>query len=49
MAFNFVDLIGLIKELVGNDEKMGKFREIVADIKELISDIKDVVEIFKKQ
>lgn len=49
MAFNLVDFIGLIKELIGNDEKMSKFREIVADIKELVNDIKDVVEIFKKE
>ncbi|MCR5261958.1 MAG: hypothetical protein K6C94_09000 [Candidatus Gastranaerophilales bacterium] len=48
MAFNLTDFFGLIKELIGNNEKMDKFREITADIKELINDIKDVVAMFQK-
>lgn len=48
MAFNFVDFFTLVRELVGNNEKMDKFREIVADVKELIADIKDVVAMFQK-
>lgn len=48
MAFNVIDFFGLIRELIGNEEKMGKFREIVGDIKELINDIKDVVALFQK-
>ena len=42
-----VDIITLIKELIADDAKMGKFREIVADIKELIMDIKDAVKLVK--
>lgn len=42
-----VDIITLIKELIADDAKMNKFREIVADIKELVSDIKDAVKLVK--
>lgn len=42
-----VDIITLIKELIADDAKMSKFREIVADIKELITDIKDAVKLVK--
>ena len=42
-----VDIITLIKELIADDAKMNKFREIVADIKELITDIKDAVKLIK--
>ncbi|MGN0193260.1 MAG: hypothetical protein ACI4CY_07050 [Candidatus Gastranaerophilaceae bacterium] len=42
-----VDIITLIKELIADDAKMNKFREIVADIKELITDIKDAVKLVK--
>ena len=42
-----VDIITLIKELIADDAKMSKFREIVADIKELITDIKDAVRLVK--
>lgn len=49
MAINFFDILAFIKELVTDNEKMGKFREIIADIKELINDIKDVVSFFKKE
>ena len=48
MAVNVIEFFGLIRELIGNEEKMAKFREIVTDIKELINDIKDVVNLFKK-
>ena len=49
MAINVVELFALIKELIGNEDKMNKFREIVADIKELVNDIKDVVGMFGKE
>ena len=45
---NFIEILNFIKELVCDNEKMEKFKEVVADIKELISDIKDVVGFFKK-
>ena len=48
MAVNFIDFCTLIKELISSEEKMNKFREIIADIKELISDIKDVIAMFGK-
>ena len=41
MAVNVIEFFGLIKELISNEEKMAKFREIIADIKELINDAKD--------
>ena len=43
----FLELIGFIKDIISDEAKMNKFREVVTDIKELISDIKDVVNIFK--
>lgn len=43
MAVNVIEFFGLIKELIGNEEKMNKFREIIADIKELINDVKDIL------
>ena len=48
MAFNLVDFFALVKELIGNEEKMEKFREIIFDIKELVNDIKDAITIFQK-
>lgn len=48
MAINFFDILAFIKELISDNEKMGKFREIIMDIKELIYDIKDVISFFKK-
>ena len=42
-----VDILNFIKELIGDETKMSKFREIVADIKELVSDIKDAVKLVK--
>ena len=47
MTLNLADFFTLVKELIGSEEKMGKFREIITDIKELISDIKDVVAMFQ--
>ena len=44
----FVEILNFIKEIITDEAKMMKFREIVADIKELISDIKDVSNFFKK-
>lgn len=43
----FLELIGFIKDIISDETKMNKFREVVADIKELISDIKDVINSFK--
>ena len=48
MAINILDIISLIKEVISDNEKMGKFKEVVEDIKELINDIKDVIEIIKR-
>lgn len=45
----FIEILAFIKEIIADDNKMEKFREIVADIKELVSDIKDVVGFFKKE
>lgn len=45
----FIEILAFIKEIIADDNKMSKFREIVADIKELVSDIKDVVGFFKKE
>lgn len=47
MAINFIDLIALIRDVISDNDKMSKFREVVEDIKELINDIKDVVALFK--
>ncbi len=44
-----IEILAFIKEIIADDAKMAKFREVVADIKELISDIKDVVGFFKKE
>ena len=48
MAINIADFFGLIKELISNEEKMAKFREIIADIKELINDVRDISDSFKR-
>ena len=45
----FIEILAFIKEIIADDNKMSKFREIVADIKELVSDIKDVVGFFQKE
>lgn len=45
----FVEILAFIKEIIADDAKMAKFKELVADIKELVSDIKDVVNFFKKE
>lgn len=44
----FVAMLEFIKEVIADEAKMNKFREIVADLKELISDIKDVKDLFDK-
>lgn len=43
----FVEMLNFIKEIIADNEKMSKFREVIADIKELIADIKDVAGFFK--
>lgn len=48
MAVNFFEILTFIKEIIADNEKMAKFREVVNDIKELIHDIKDIVGFFKK-
>lgn len=45
----FIEILNFIKEIIADEAKMMKFREIVADIKELINDIKDVVNFLKKE
>lgn len=47
MAISFVDVLALIKDVISDNDKLAKFREVVADIKELICDIKDCVAFFK--
>lgn len=42
-----INILGLIKDLISDNEKMEKFKEIVTDVKELISDIKDVLKLVK--
>lgn len=42
-----INILGLVKDLISDSEKMEKFKEIVADVKELISDIKDVLKLVK--
>lgn len=44
-----IEVLAFIREIITDDKKMEKFKEVVADIKELIYDIKDVVEFFKKK
>ena len=38
-----------IKDIIADEAKMAKFREIVADLKELSNDIKDVKNLFDKE
>ena len=45
----FIEILAFIKEIIADDNKMAKFKELVADIKELVADIKDVVNFFKKE
>ena len=45
----FLEVLMFIKEIIADDAKMSKFREVIADLKELVSDIKDAVELFKKK
>lgn len=48
MTVSIIDVIGFLKELIGNPEKMAKFKEIIDDLKELIGDIKDAVKLVKE-
>lgn len=41
------EILNFIKELIGDEAKMSKFREIVADVKELAADIRDAVELVR--
>ena len=45
----FAEIIEFIKDIIADEAKMAKFREIVADLKELINDIKDVKNLFDKE
>ena len=45
----FAEIIEFIKDIIADEAKMNKFREIVADLKELINDIKDVKNLFDKE
>ena len=45
----FLEILMFIKEIIADDAKMSKFREVIADLKELVSDIKDAVELFKRK
>ena len=44
-----IDIVDFIKEIVSDEQKMAKFKEVVTGIKELIADIKDVVGFFDKK
>lgn len=44
-----VEILAFIKEIIADDAKMAKFKEVVTGIKELVADIKDVVGFFKKE
>ena len=44
-----IKLIDFIKDIISDENKMVKFKEVVTDIKELIYDIKDVIGFFKKE
>ena len=46
---NIVEVLKFIKEIIADDKKMAKFKEVITDIKELVYDIKDAVEFFKKE
>ena len=45
----FLEVLSFIKEIIADEAKMSKFREVIADIKELVYDIKDVIEFFNKK
>ena len=45
----FIDVIEFIKEIVVDEQKMAKFKEVVIGIKELIADIKDVAGFLKRE
>ena len=45
----FVEIVDFIKEIIADENKMAKFREVISGMKELISDIKDVIGFFKKE
>ena len=47
MAVSALELVGFIREMLSNDEKLKKFKEIAATIKSLIADIKDIVSFIK--
>jgi len=48
MALSALELVGFIREILSNDEKLKKFKEIAAIIKELVAAIEKVVSLFKK-
>ena len=41
------EILAFIRDLIADEAKMRKFREIVADIKELVCDIRDAVTLIK--
>ena len=45
----FAEIIEFIKDIIADEAKMAKFREIVADLQEVINDIKDVKNLFDKE
>lgn len=44
-----IAILMFIKEVINDDDKMEKFKEIIYEVKELIYDIKDVINLFKKE
>lgn len=43
MAISVSDIIGLIRDLVSDGDKLAKFREIISDLKELVADVKGLI------
>lgn len=43
-----IDIFSFIRELISDNDKLSKFKDIVSAIKELIFDIKSVINIVKK-
>lgn len=47
MSISFVDVISFLKYLIGDSDKLNKFKEVIADVKELINDLKEVISMVK--
>ena len=45
----FIEIIDFVKDIISDENKMTKFKEVISGIKELIYDIKEVISFFKKE